>query len=513
MGATAKVAPEEESITGEIATAVRHTFVYGFASILAKVVGFLLLPLYTHFLSPRDYGVFEVLELTMSLLGMFLNMGITSALLRYYGSADTEEQKRKVVGSLFLFTLATAAVVFVAGFSGARPVTTLLVGPGVPAIYLFLSFVGFLIAYVANVPDTALRAKEMSGTVATIDTLSTIGLLLLNVYLVSTLKNSLFGMFLGRVIINIINIAVLIRYARRELFAGMDWKLLRGAIGFGAPLILSNLTMFVLNFSDRFFLQRLQSLEIVGVYAVGYKFGYLLSTVVSWPFFMMWHARMYAVYKRPDHEKIFARILVLYSAVLILAGLGICVFNTEVMKLMVDARYAAGAAVIPVVTLSYVVLGVGTFVQVGLYLESRTGLLGMISIAAAIVNLGANYFLIKQFGMIGAAWATVIGFLAIAVGSYYCSQRVCPISLPIGRVARALAVATGIYLLSRVLPAQSLAVALLLKSILMLGFPFLLWLSGCLSSDEIATLHSLWADATRLIRRPLRPARVKEVQA
>ena len=106
MSATAKATLEEDSIAGEIVTAVKHSFVYGLGSILAKVFAFLLLPLYTHYLSPRDYGVFEVLELSMSLLGMFLNMGITAALLRYYGSAETEEQKRKVVGSLFLFTLA-----------------------------------------------------------------------------------------------------------------------------------------------------------------------------------------------------------------------------------------------------------------------------------------------------------------------------------------------------------------------------------------------------------------------
>ena len=118
MGAPAKATLEEDSITGEIATAVKHSFVYGIGSILGKAFAFLLLPLYTHYLSPRDYGVFEVLELSMSLLGMFLNMGITAALLRFYGAAQTEEQKRKVVGSLFLFALGASAVVLAGGRSG-----------------------------------------------------------------------------------------------------------------------------------------------------------------------------------------------------------------------------------------------------------------------------------------------------------------------------------------------------------------------------------------------------------
>ena len=492
--------PGQDSITGEIATALKHSFIYGIGSILGKAFAFLLLPLYTHYLSPRDYGVFEVLELSISLLSMFLSMGISAALLRFYGAAETEEQKRKVVGSLFLFTVAVSAVLFLAVAPVVQPVTAILLGPGVPAIYLFLSFIGFLIAYVANIPYTALRAKGAAGTVATIDTLSTIGLLLLNVYLIAVLKTSLLGMFLGRVIINSITLIVVIRWTRRELLAGMDWKLLHVAIGFGAPLVLSNLSMFVLNFSDRFFLQRLRSLEIVGIYGVGYKFGYLLSALLIWPFFMSWHARMYLIYQRPDHEKIFARVFVLYSALLTFVGLGIALFSTEVMRFMVDPRYAAGAAVIPVISLSYIVLGVGYYVQVGMYLKSRTGMIGAVTAAAAALNLVANYFLIMHFSMLGAAWATVLGFLAFAVGSYYCSQRVCPLALPIGRVVRALALAVAIYLLSHVLPASSLAVDLLLKSLLIAVFPPLLWVSGCFSSDEIATLHSLRTGALRLLR-------------
>ena len=155
---------------------------------------------------------------------------------------------------------------------------------------------------------------------------------------------------------------------------------------------------------------------------------------------------------------------------------------------------------IAVVSLSYVFLGTGFYLQLGMFLTSRTGLIGMVSTVAAALNLGANYFLIMHFGMLGAAWATVIGFLAIAAGSYYCSERVCPLALPVGRVARALAVAIAIYLLSRVLPGSSLAFVLLLKSVLIAAFPPLLWISGCFSSDEIATLHSLWAGTLRLLR-------------
>ena len=64
------------SVAAEIQTAVRHSAVYGLGAVLAKVLGFLLLPVYTRYLGPNDYGVLELLDVSMSLLGMFLNMGI-----------------------------------------------------------------------------------------------------------------------------------------------------------------------------------------------------------------------------------------------------------------------------------------------------------------------------------------------------------------------------------------------------------------------------------------------------
>jgi O-antigen/teichoic acid export membrane protein len=387
-----------------------------------------------------------------------------------------------------------------------RELTSLLLGPGVPLNYLFVSLLAFLLAYVANVPYTAIRAKEASGTLVTIDLVVTFGILALSVYFVAVLKLSLSGLFLSKLIMNTISLLLIARWMSRDVFGGMDWKLLRRVIGFGAPLVFANLTMFTLNFSDRFFLQRLQSLEVVGIYAVGYKFGFLLNFLLIQPFNMMWQTRMYIVYRRPDHQSVFSTVFVFYSAALIFAGLGMSVLGPELMRFMVDSRYVANGALIAVVSLAYVFLGVGYFLQLGMFLTSRTSLVGIVSSAAAVLNLGANYFLIKYFGMLGAAWATALGFLAIAIGSYCGSQRVLRLHLPVGRVLRALAAAAVIYLLSCYLPA-SLAPVLLMKVLLLIAcFPALLWMTGCFSIDEIATLRSLRIGAVRRTLQLLRPA-------
>ena len=107
----------------------------------------------------------------------------------------------------------------------------------------------------------------------------------------------------------------------------------------------------------------------------------------------------------------------------------------------------------------------------GMFLnDARMVLPGTVSSVATAVNLAANYLLIVDFGIIGAAWATLLGFLELGIGSYYCSQWACPVELPTERQFNGFAPAAGSYMLSRRLHGSSLAVALRVKGALLVGF-------------------------------------------
>ena len=128
------------------------------------------------------------------------------------------------------------------------------------------------------------------------------------------------------------------------------------------------------------------------------------------------------------------------------------------------------ASIIPIVTLAYIFLGMGYFLQVGMLLTSRTVLIGVVSAAASAVNLVLNYFLVRSFGMAGAAWATLLGFLVLAVGSYFFSERVCPMALGLGRVLKALLLAIAMYLVSQWLVVRGWGPMLLWRTALFGGF-------------------------------------------
>lgn len=481
---------ERETVAQEIQTAVRHSAVYGLGGVLAKALGFLMLPFYTHYLNPTDYGILEILDLTMSLFGMFLNMGMTAALLRCYHGAASSEEKKTAVSTAFLFVTLTGIVTFLLMLGFVRNLSLQIFGPNVPAKYLLISCTSFVLSYVANIPRTYLRAMEASGTFVAVEAGSLVLMLGLNIYFIAVLHIGLVGILVSFLISAALQMLLLSGWMLREVGIRFSRALLRQMVGFGLPLIFSNLALFTLNFSDRFFLQHLRSLEVVGIYAVGYKFAFMLNYLLVQPFNAMWQARMYIIHGQPDHRKIFSQMFVLYSLLLTYGGFALSIFSPEIVRVMVSPKFSSSQDVIPIVALAYIFYGISYYVQLGMFLMNRTSLVGILSAAAAVLNLGLNYVLILHFGMLGAAWATLLSFAAIAVASYWASQRVFPLSLGVGRVAAAMGLGAILYFVCRWWTPGSLVLALLLKSVLLAAYPVILWKMGILSPSEIGTLVS-----------------------
>lgn len=498
-----KVIQERDTVFTEIRTAVRHATIYGVGSIAMKAIGFLMLPFYTHYLSVRDYGLLEILDLSMSLLGMVLHMGIAPALLRSYAAAKTLSEKRTTVSTAFLFVLGTGLFILAGGLFVVKPLSAWLLGPSVTSSYLLLSFVSFILTYIGAMPRAYLRAKEASGTFTLIETGGLCGMLVLNVYFIAVLKLGPVGILLSALVVNALCTIALSIWTAATVGLSFSQQHLRHMVAFGLPLIFSNVALFALNFSDRFFLQRLFSLDVVGIYAVGYKLAFMMNYLLVQPFFTMWQARMYEIYKLPEHPRVFGQIFVLYSLCLTYAALALALFSRDIISVMADRKFAGSADIVPIVSLAYVWYGLGYYLQLGMFLTNKTKAIGGVSAVAAVLNLGLNYVLIGRYGMIGAAWATLLSFLAIAVGSYWFSLRTLPLQFGLRRVTASIALAGALYF-GCVQVAGNLGIlTLALKGATLLVFPVLVWKLRILSPGEVVTLVSAREKTTASLNRRL----------
>jgi O-antigen/teichoic acid export membrane protein len=280
---------------------------------------------------------------------------------------------------------------------------------------------------------------------------------------------------------------VLAIYTVREVGLRFNGSKLRQVAAFGAPLILTSAAAFIVNFSDRFFLRHFCSIATVGVYALGYKFGFMLSLLVVQPFDMIWQARLYEIGKQDSSGRMFAKIFEYYCFVLVAAALALSIGIKELLTIISPGDFHVAYTVVPIIALAYVFQGANRFFLAGTYIAKKTVFLAAVGLASAAGNIGLNIFLIPRYGMLGAAWATAFSFFLMAVLALQVSQRLYPIPYAFSRVAILLGLAVAVYFVSSKVTVSSHAVELSIKLALLAAFPAVLYLFGFFHQQEVAT--------------------------
>ena len=263
-------------------------------------------------------------------------------------------------------------------------------------------------------------------------------------------------------------------------------KLARMAI-FGMPLVATAAAGFAVNFSDRFFLRHFATISTVGVYALGYKFGFMISLLVVQPFDMIWQARIYEIAKQNNGAAIFSRVFEYYCFALVAAALGLSMVAKEIVSVASAPSFHAAYTIVPVVALAYIFQGMNRFFLSGTYIAKKTMYLGAVGLGSAAANIGLNFLLIPRYGMLGAAWATAFSFCFMAGLALYVSQRMYRIPYVFSRVTILLGLAILMYFVSSTVKASSHALELSINLVLLAAFPIALYLVGFFHQQEVAT--------------------------
>ncbi|UCH34987.1 MAG: oligosaccharide flippase family protein, partial [Armatimonadota bacterium] len=303
------------STYAEIAKVFRHAMVYGVASVTSGVIGFIMIPVYTRCLSPAEYGIVELLQLTSNVLGIVLGMGFGTAVLRFYFQYDSERDRHEVISTALAVLVAVGTGVTILLLFGSEWLGRLVLGESGYGLFAALMLLTSLFGLVLIVPLAYVRALERSALYGGI----AIGRLLLgltlNIVFVVVLRMGVLGVLLSALVVALVSAIGLLGGTLRKVRLAVSRVKLRQMATYGGPLVPASLSMFVLHFADRFFLERAASLEQVGLYALGYKFAMMLPMLVMEPFGLVWGAAMFAVAKRDDARDIYGKVCTYFFCV------------------------------------------------------------------------------------------------------------------------------------------------------------------------------------------------------
>jgi O-antigen/teichoic acid export membrane protein len=430
---------------GELA---RHSAIYGFGSLVSRFIAVLLLPIYTRFLSPADYGLIETLIALSAVLTVLLAAGVKSAFFRFYFDGEDEAGKRRVIRTSFWFTMAMGTAGLVAGLVLAEPISELLFDTGEHADLVRAAFVG-LWAHVNYEQMTSLFRVEQRSTAYLVATLINLGLTVgATVLLVVVLEKGPIGVIIGNFTGTLIVYAGLLLYRRQEL--GLDWDrpLLREMNSFGMPLVPSALFLWALNFSDRFFLVKLSGPREVGLYAIGVRLASAIILLLA-AFRAAWPAFAYSIEDDREAARAYSFVLTYLVALTSWMALALGVLAPWLVRLLTTEEFYEADRVVAPLAFAAVAFGAYIVVVIGIGRARRTRSNWIITGAAALLSVGVNLALIPEFGMMGAAVAGICAYGTLFLGMAWKAQRVFPVPYQWRRVATAAGTAVGLTVVGR----------------------------------------------------------------
>ena len=480
----------------------RDTGVYLTGNLLQKAAGFVLIPLYTHYLTTAQYGLLELANTVVNLLLVAAAFGVPGAVNKcFQRDCAGETDRRRLGGTALLFTLVTGAALLLVGWSLQGVLAPVLFsGPEGPLVYRYM-LVWLFFAELAAIPFEILRTQGRSKAFLATSLMQLATQFTVSFYLVRFAGMEVAGVLLGN-LSGFVAVGLVSAWLLRGAIAwSWDRRLLRALTAFGVSMIPVFLSGWVMDASDRFFLQALASLSAVGIYALGYKFGALVNLLVSVPFQRAWTPLFFGMAGEKSAPRSLARVTTYFGAAMAFCTLGLSVAVPPFLRVGTAPEFHSAGRIVPLICLAYALGGMANCLGSGLVVSHRVRLIALFSTLSAIANLALNFLLIPPLGMYGAALSTVIAFAGQLWGILYALSKYYPLPLEWGRLAGVTFAALVPLGGSFALPALPLIWDIPARLALLALFPILVILMRLPEAEEVARLRLLlpglrWSRAT-----------------
>jgi len=472
------------SVFKESKLLAKHSIIYSLGNFMQRIVSLLLLPIYTRYLTPNDYGIKELVALSTDIIVMLLTIAISDAIYRFYFKYENIKDRNEVISSAII-VISIVGLFAIVLLSFSTKLMAHLILDSAELYYFFLiAFASLWFQSLNNIGYTYLRAEQKSLKFVTLSFCKMVLAILLNICLVCYLKLGVLGILISTLIVSIIMTLVLVAPLSKKIGLHFSANKIKEMLKFGAPLIPSQFGAFIVHLSDRFFIKEYCSIADAGLYSLGYRFGTLPMYFISQPFNQIFQPRRFELYKNDGSEKIFGTIFTYFLGLMVFAGLGVSVLSKDLLMIMSDEKFWSAYKVIPIIVLATTIFSFQYHLDMGILITKKTIYLAYINFSNGILILILNFMLIPKYGVYGAAYATLIAFIYKISLTYYFSSRYYQVHFELIRIIKIFLAAILIYTITIGVVFDSNIISFIVKSAIILLYPGLLLFFNFLSQEE-----------------------------
>ncbi len=436
----------------------KETALYGLSTIIGRFLNFLLLPLYTNVFLPDDYGIITNVYAYIGIVSVIFLYGLDSAYLKFLAS-DEFRDKKVIFGTAFNFLMITTSVIILSFFITQDYIKDALKLRG-EYEQIFYYVVGVLVLdTIIALPLVYLRVNNQALKFSIIRIVNIIVALFLNIYLLTVLRTGVEGAFISNLVASLSTFLLVVPIIVKNFTIRIDKVALKRMIKFGLPYLPAGISAMMLQVIDRPIVEYMTNLKTLGIYQANYRLGIVMMLFVSM-FQYAWQPFAIKLAKEENAGLIFSKVMTLFTAIGSLIIVAMIIFIEPIIKFnfgggyVIGKAYWSGMGIIPIVLIAYLFNGFHVVFSASFFIKEKSGSAPFIMGAGALANVLFNFLLIPFIGIYGAAFATLISYVVIAVGYYFVSQKLYPIHYEYSRLFGILALILIIWMLKVYVPVK-----------------------------------------------------------
>lgn len=389
-----------------------NTIIIGIGKFSTQIISVLLLPLYTSILSTQEYGTYDLIMTISTFLIPFITLLMEESMFRFLIDAEHIDKRKNVISQTFIYatisTIIFSLIIFIFGKIVNIEYTQLLI----------LYIVSNIILVLRN---STIRGLGKIKLYSIINALTSIAIILLNIFFIAYLKIGYKGLVYSAILANISSSIVVfasLKIHKYISFKQYNSKLMLEMIKYSIPLVPNSISWAIINLSDRLVISTVCGTTANGIYSMANKFPSFMDTIYGF-FYTAWKESSAKALKDEDSTEFYNNIYNVLKRFLEAIIIGIIAYLPFIFSLLIKNDFGEAYKYIPPLLVSMYFSNMSGFLGGIFSAYKNTKIMGTTTIIAAIINFGLDLLLIKFIGI----WAGIVSTCVSTVIVYVLRAR------------------------------------------------------------------------------------------
>lgn len=399
---------------------IKDSLLYTFSSVITKGINFFLIPILTLYLTPRDYGILDMFNIFISLIGVSVGFELNQGLARYTSQSSLAE-KTKYISSVLIFTIVIYAIFLLVCLMLYDEVNALITGDASTLNIFFLVLIILLPSRLNYILKAQLKWDLRPKAHVLISTAYSL-LMSLFIYITVAIYNlGVVGYYYSQIIVVSLSLIAVVVLNRKYLSLYFSMKEFQKIFSFSFPLVLSSVTLILATYIDRIMIRSHLDLTEVGIYGMAFRFASLCGLILIGVQSSLM-PNVYKNYKEESTRESLATFFNVCYVLVLFIILSLTVFSSWILTVMTQPEYYSAAKNIPILAISTIFGGMYVFAA-GIGIMKKTKIYFYVGVFSLISNVVLNTLFIPIFGVFGASLATSVTSICCFLIYMYNSQK------------------------------------------------------------------------------------------